>query len=138
MDAKTLGIALVTGVLFGFGLAMATMVQPEVVLSFLRWEDFGLMLVLGGAAGVTALAYQLGPRLLGAPLDGGVFDRHRSALNQETLGGAAIFGVGWGLCGVCPGPAIAGLGTGNVALLLAVGSIFAGAYLHGWVASRRP
>ncbi len=136
MDAKTLGIALVTGVLFGFGLAMATMVQPEVVLSFLRWEDFGLMLVLGGAAGVTALAYQLGPRLMRAPVTGGVFDRHRSGLNRETLGGAAIFGVGWGICGVCPGPAIAGLGAGNVALLLAVAGIFAGAYLHGWVASR--
>ena len=136
-DARTLAIALITGVLFGFGLATSTMVQPEVVLSFLRWRDFGLLLVLGGAAGLTGLVYQLGPRVFQRPLAGARFERHRSTASRDTLGGAAIFGVGWGLCGVCPGPAIAGLGTGNSALMVAAAGIFAGAYLHGWVASRR-
>ena len=135
-DPRTLAVALTTGVLFGFGLATSTMVQPEVVLSFLRWHDFGLLLVLGGAAGLTGLVYQLGPRLLLRPLAGAQFNRYRSTANGQTLGGAAIFGVGWGLCGVCPGPAIAGLGTGNTALVVATAGIFAGAYLHGWVVSR--
>ncbi|MDP6579995.1 MAG: hypothetical protein QF681_05000 [Vicinamibacterales bacterium] len=137
MEARKLGVALVTGILFGFGLAISTMVRPEVVLGFLRWDDFGLLLVLGGAAGVTALVYQLAPRLLHRPILGDTFGQHPSALNRQTIGGAAIFGVGWGLCGVCPGPAIAGLGTGNGALLVAVAGLFAGAYLQGWMASRR-
>jgi len=52
-------------------------------------------------------------------------------MNTRTIGGAAIFGIGWGLCGVCPGPAIAGLGTGNWPLLVAVVAIFAGACVQG-------
>jgi uncharacterized membrane protein YedE/YeeE len=80
---------------------------------------------------VTLLAYQLGPRLRKTALLGGAFQSHAATLNRATLLGAAIFGAGWGLCGVCPGPAIAGLGTGNVELLWALGGIFAGAWLHG-------
>lgn len=124
-------VAVLGGMLFGFGLAMSTMIQPEVVLSFLRFTDFGLMLVLGGAAAVTLIAYQLAPRLLKRPLLEPAFDKHPAAMNRQTIGGAAIFGIGWGLCGVCPGPAIAGLGAGNVMLLVAVAGIAAGAYVHG-------
>ena len=58
---------LLAGALFGFGLALSTMVRPEVVLGFLRFEDFGLMLVMGGAVVVTLLAYTLAPRLLSRP-----------------------------------------------------------------------
>lgn len=127
---------LAAGVLFGFGLALSTMVQPEVVLSFLRFQDFGLMLVMGGAVAVTLVAYRLAPRLMGQPLLGGYFHQHVSAWNRDTLWGAAIFGVGWGLCGVCPGPAIAGLGTGNWTLLWALLGIALGALAQGWRASR--
>lgn len=127
---------LAAGVLFGFGLALSTMVQPEVVLSFLRFQDFGLMLVMGGAVAVTLLAYKLAPHLMGRPLLGGHFHHHVSTLNRDTLQGAAIFGVGWGLCGVCPGPAIAGLGTGNWTLLWALLGIALGALAQGWRASR--
>ena len=122
---------LAAGALFGFGLAISTMVQPEVVLSFLRFQDFGLMLVMGGAVGVTLLAYKLAPRLLTRPLLGGSFHAHPSAWNRDTAVGAALFGVGWGLCGVCPGPAIAGLGTGNWTLLWALGGIALGALVQG-------
>jgi uncharacterized protein len=126
------------GVLFGFGLALSTMIQPEVVLSFLRLQDFGLLLVLGGAAFVAMIAYQLGPRLMRRPVLAREFEEHTSALNRDTLGGAAIFGIGWGLSGVCPGPAIAGLGAGNWPVLLAVAGIFAGAYVHGRFARPGP
>jgi uncharacterized protein len=119
------------GVLFGFGLALSTMIQPEVVLSFLRLQDFGLLLVLGGAALVAMLAYQLAPRMMRRPLLAGEFGAHGSALTRDTLAGAAIFGVGWGLSGVCPGPAVAGLGAGNWPLLLALAGILAGAYVQG-------
>ena len=122
---------LLAGALFGFGLSYATMIRPEVVLSFLRFQDFGLMLVMGGAVMVVLLAYQLAPRLLGRPLLGDVFDAHPSAWNRDTAVGAALFGVGWGLCAACPGPAIAGLGAGNWNLLWALAGIALGALVQG-------
>jgi len=122
---------LVGGALFGFGLAYSTMIQPEVVLDFLHWHDFGLLLVLGGAVAVTMVTYQLAPRLLKRPLWEPRFETRFTACNRRTLIGAAIFGVGWGLSGVCPGPAIAGLGAGNLSLLWALAGIWAGAYVQG-------
>ena len=122
---------LAAGALFGFGLSYSTMIRPEVVLSFLRFQDFGLMLVMGGAVPVVLLAYQLAPRLLGRPLLGDHFHTHPSVWSRDTLVGAALFGVGWGLCGVCPGPAIAGLGAGNWSLLWALGGIALGALVQG-------
>jgi uncharacterized membrane protein YedE/YeeE len=131
---RTLPRALATlaaGSLFGFGLSISTMIRPEVVLSFLRLSDLGLMLVMGGAVIVVLLAYKLAPRLLGRPLLGDVFHAHPSVWNRDTALGAALFGVGWGLCGVCPGPAIAGLGAGNWSLLWALMGIALGALVQG-------
>lgn len=123
---------LLAGALFGFGLSVSTMIQPQVVLSFLRFQDFGLMLVMGGAVLVALLAYKGVPRLLRHPLLGGNFQAHAAAWNRDTAVGAALFGIGWGLCGVCPGPAIAGLGAGNLDLLWALAGIGAGALAQGW------
>ena len=131
MTLPRFAAVLLAGALFGFGLALSTMVRPEVVLGFLRFQDFGLMLVMGGAVAVTVLAYGLLPRLLGRPLLGERFHHHASAWNRDTAVGAALFGVGWGLCGVCPGPAIAGLGLGNWSLLWALGGIALGALVQG-------
>lgn len=122
---------LAAGVLFGFGLSLSGMVQPEIVLSFLRFSDLGLMLVMGGGVAVTLLAYQSLPRLLTRPLLGGGFEVRQTVWDRDTWVGSALFGVGWGLCGVCPGPAIAGLGTGNFDLLWAVGGIALGALVQG-------
>jgi uncharacterized protein len=133
---KNIIVALVAGALFGAGLTVSTMVRPEVVLGFLRFNDMGLLLVLGGAASVTLLAYQLAPRMLSRPLMGGAFGAHAAALDQPTLIGAAIFGIGWGISGVCPGPAIAGLGTGDFSLLIAFGGMLIGAYLQGVFAAK--
>lgn len=137
MKPISLLAVLAGGIVFGFGLTWSTMIQPEVVLSFLRFQDFGLLLVLGGAVVVTAIAYQLAPRLMRKPLFEASFGKHPSSLDASTLGGAAIFGIGWGLSGVCPGPAIAGLGAGNWPLLIALAGMFAGAWVHGWLQSRR-
>lgn len=131
MKPAALLAVLASGALFGFGLALSTMVQPEVVLGFLLWRDMGLLLVLGGAVVVTFLAYRLLPRLLRKPWLGEAFGKHPSQLDARTLGGAALFGVGWGLSGVCPGPAIAGLGTGNWPIAIALAAMLAGAYVQG-------
>ena len=122
---------LAAGALFGFGLALSSMVRPEVVLSFLLGRDMGLLLVLGGAVAVTLVAYRLGPRLLKKPLAGDAFQVHPSQMSARTLGGAALFGVGWGLSGVCPGPAMAGLGAGHWPLALALAAMVAGAWVQG-------
>lgn len=130
MSAR-LPFVLVSGALFGAGLAYSTMTRPEVVLAFLRFADFGLLLVLGGAVAVALAAYQIAPRVLRRPIAGERFAVHPSVLDRRTVAGAALFGVGWGLCGVCPGPAIAGLGTGNWPLLWALAGLSAGAWLQG-------
>jgi uncharacterized membrane protein YedE/YeeE len=127
---------LASGALFGFGLALSTMVKPEIVLDFLHGTDMGLLLVLGGAVAVTFFAYRLAPRFLRKPLAGGSFQVHPSEMAVRTIAGAALFGVGWGLSGVCPGPAIAALGTGNWPILAALAGMAAGAFVQGRFAAR--
>lgn len=122
---------LAAGALFGFGLALAGMIRPEVVLSFLQWRDWGLMLVMAGGAGGALLAYKGLAHWLKAPLLGGRFGVHESRWDGRMLTGAALFGVGWGLTGVCPGPAIAGLGAGNLDMLWSLAGLAAGAWLQG-------
>jgi len=128
---------LLSGLLFGLGLAWATMIRPESVLAFLNFSDLGLLLVLGSAVGVNLLVYQWLPRVRRAPLLGGEFQKRPFTLDRQSLLGGVLFGLGWGICGVCPGPALAGLGTGNTDLLIALAGIFAGACLHGLWAGRR-
>lgn len=131
--------ALLAGTIFGFGLALSTMIQPSVVLSFLNFTDLGLLLVLGGAVSITTLAYQVFPRVLKKPLVGKntVFQKHEAVMDRSTVIGAAIFGVGWGICGVCPGPSIAGLGAGSWELGFAIAGIAIGAWVHGVTSQAR-
>jgi len=119
------------GILFGFGLAYSRMSKQEVVLSFLRLEDFGLLFVMGGAAVVTFLAINIVPKFMKNPVLGGVFKPRVSILTRNTIIGAAIFGVGWGISGQCPGSAFASLGTGNWSILFGLASMFLGAYIRG-------
>jgi len=122
---------LAAGMLFGFGLSLSSMIQPEVVLSFLHLQDFGLMLVMGGAVVVVLLAYKLVPRLLRQPALDSHFHKHPSLWNRDTLVGSALFGVGWGLSGVCPGPAIAAIGVGNWDVMWALAGMVTGALAQG-------
>ena len=101
MSPRALAFVAVSGALFGFGLALSTMVKPEVVIAFLMWRDMDS------------------------------FGKHPSRMSARTLLGAAIFGIGWGLTGVCPGPAIAGLGVGNWPLLLSLAGLAAGGLIQG-------
>jgi uncharacterized membrane protein YedE/YeeE len=124
----------VGGLVFGVGLAVSQMARPEVVLDFLQFEDFGLLLVMGGAAVVTSVAYLLlGQSGSRAPLSGRSYGRRLKSLDRNVLTGGVVFGVGWGLSGICPGAAYASLGIGNVTILWAIGGMFAGAYLQGFL-----
>jgi len=119
------------GILFGFGLAFGGMAKQEIVLSFLQLEDLGLLLLLGGSALVTALTINIVPKILKKPILGGEFKKRTRTLNKRTIIGAIIFGVGWGISGLCPGSAIASLGVGNLPVLIGIAGMFIGAYIMG-------
>jgi hypothetical protein len=124
-------VLFVGGLVFGFGLAVGGMAKPEVVLSFLRLRDMGLLLLMGSAAGTAFVAINVVPRFLERPLLGGEFRPRTRELTRRTVVGAAVFGVGWGLSGMCPGAALASLGVGNLPVLIGIGAMFVGAYVMG-------
>lgn len=125
--------ALVSGALFGLGLAMAGMTDPRRVLGFLDlFGDFDptLVFVLGGAVATTTLLFRFVLRR-GSPLLAQTF--HLSNLkhvDKRLIGGAALFGIGWGIAGYCPGPALAGLGIASTESLWFVPAMLAGILLH--------
>ena len=126
-------LVLVGGVIFGFGLGFSHMARPEVVLNFLTFEDLGLPFVMFGAAVVTGVGFAVMPRLRdAAPLTGSPYERRLKSFDRNVLVGGAIFGVGWGLSGICPGAAYASLGVGNVTILWALAGMFLGAYAQGY------
>ena len=129
-------VALFAGMLFGLGLAMSGMMNPAKVVGFLDvaggWDPT-LAFVMGGALLVTVPAFRL---ILGRPrpiLADGFALPTKSALDGRLLGGAALFGVGWGLSGFCPGPAVAALVTGLTPVFAFVAAMIAGMVLYAWV-----
>lgn len=128
---------LLAGLLFGWGLSLGGMTQPAVVLGFLdifgQWDP-RLAFVMAGAVLTTAIGYRLVLRR-SRPLLGESFQLPASRrVDTRLLGGAAIFGIGWGIAGYCPGPVLASLGAADPALLALAASMIAG----WWLASRLP
>ena len=127
----------VGGLVFGFGLGFSHMARPEVVLNFLQFDDLGLPFVMFGAAVVSGVAFAVLPRIRNAaPLTGDPYERRLKPFDRNVLVGGAVFGVGWGLSGICPGAAYASLGVGNVTILWALAGMFVGAYAQGYWRSR--
>jgi uncharacterized membrane protein YedE/YeeE len=133
--------ALVAGLVFGAGLAVSQMVDPSKVLGFLdlagAW-DASLLFVLAAAAGVTTVAFRLVLKRSAPLFDARFHLPIATAIDWRLVIGAALFGIGWGLAGYCPGPAIASLGFGNAEALWFVPAMMAGAGLQRWQARRRP
>ena len=105
--------ALIAGVLFGAGLAVSGMADPQRVRGFLdlfgAWDPT-LAFVMGGALIPMALAWRIQKRMP-SPMAAERFALPTARdLDPRLIGGAALFGIGWGLAGFCPGPALAGLG----------------------------
>ncbi len=132
---------LLVGVIFGAGLALSDMVNPARVLAFLdvagNWDPT-LALVMGGALIPSAMAYAV-VRRMDRPLLETQFQIPESReLNSKLLAGATLFGIGWGLVGLCPGPAIAGLALGRWELWLFAAAMLAGMLLHKAAGSALP
>ncbi len=125
--------ALAVGTIFGAGLALSDMVNPARVQAFLdvagQWDPT-LIFVMGAAIIPSAIAYLL-RRRMGRPLFAGSFAIPESrVIDRPLLAGAALFGIGWGLAGFCPGPAISGLVLGQWQPWLFVAAMLAGMLLH--------
>ena len=128
-----LAAALASGLLFGTGLALSGMLDPARVRGFLdvagAWDP-SLALVLAGAVSVSSLGEALARRLPGPAL-APAFDAPRArAIDPPLVLGAALFGIGWGLSGFCPGPAVAALSTGAVPVIAFVAAMLAGMAGH--------
>ncbi|MFT4582539.1 MAG: putative membrane protein YedE/YeeE [Gammaproteobacteria bacterium] len=127
-------VALVTGVIFGLGLAISQMMNPEKVLGFLdiagNWDP-SLAFVMGGGVFVTLLTFRRVLRLP-KPLLGERFAvPDNDKIDKQLISGAVIFGLGWGAAGYCPGPAIAALATGSLEPVIFLAAFLVGNYFAG-------
>jgi len=124
--------AFIAGLIFGLGLLLAGMANPAKVLGFLdlagAWDP-SLGLVMAGAIGVALLPLTWAKRrqrsLLGAPMQLPV----KRELDRRLIAGSLLFGVGWGIAGICPGPAVAIVLTGHWQVLLFVAAMLLGMLL---------
>ena len=127
------------GLTFGLGLLLSGMSDPAKVLNFLDFAgnwDPSLALVMAGAITVTAIGYRLVLRQ-SQPLFGETFHLpNQQELDLRIVSGPAIFGLGWGLAGFCPGPALTALGFGSSAAMIFVAAMAAGMLLARWLANR--
>ena len=130
-----------TGLIFGIGLILSGMTNPAKVQNFLdvfgRWDP-SLAFVMGGAIAVAATGFAWLRGRADAPLFGDAFGwPTRTDLDAPLLIGAAVFGVGWGLGGLCPGPALTGVPTGEGGLLAFVVAMLIGFMAARWFRAAR-
>lgn len=133
--------ALAAGTLFGAGLTVSGMTDPQRVRGFLdlfgQWDPT-LAFVMGGAVLVMAIAWRIRQRL-GHPLFAERFVLpDRSDLDARLIVGSALFGIGWGLAGLCPGPAIASLALAPAAVLPFVAAMLVGMAIHRLLSRSTP
>ncbi len=133
--------ALITGLVFGTGMAVSGMMNPAKVLNFFdvagTWDP-SLVFVMGGALLVTFFGYRLVWRR-SAPLFDGRFQVPTGTdIDMKLVGGSALFGVGWGIAGFCPGGAIPALGTGRWEVALFLVAVVGGFFLRRLLVSVGP
>lgn len=122
----------IAGLIFGLGISISGMANPAKVLNFFdvagTWDP-SLLLVMVGAVVMTFIGYKIVLRR-STPFLSAVFQLpNRRDIDGFLIGGSALFGIGWGIAGFCPGGALPVIGTGNIDVLLFVGSVIAGVFI---------
>jgi hypothetical protein len=132
--------SLLAGIIFGMGLAISGMTDPLKVLGFLdvggEWDP-SLLFVLGGAVGVTLVAFRSILQRRAPLLDNEFHLPVANAIDRPLLNGALLFGIGWGISGYCPGPAIALLASPGREALAFLPALLIGSYLQRRFAAPR-
>jgi uncharacterized membrane protein YedE/YeeE len=133
--------ALAAGITFGFGLSLSGMLNPARVQGFLdifgAWDP-SLAFVLGGAVLVAFIGVQVMKRLRHPAFDDSFHLPANQRIDAPLLIGSALFGLGWGIGGFCPGPAVASLSVGIPQTVLFVITMLAGMALHDRLWSKKP
>lgn len=138
LTAKTNLIAFIAGILFGLGLGISQMIDRNRVLGFLDIKgvwDPTLLFVLGGAVGVTLIAFRFVLRLPHPFFDNQFYLPTQKQIDMPLVVGAAIFGIGWGISGYCPGPSLTALVLGSWNPVLFLVAAIAGSLTYKWVSS---
>ncbi|MDG1826516.1 MAG: YeeE/YedE family protein [Henriciella sp.] len=121
--------ALLSGLVFGFGLILSQMVNPAKVIAFLdvfgNWDP-SLALVMGAALVVTGIGYRLVWRAKSPAFETRFHVPENRKIDTSLMGGAVLFGAGWGLVGLCPGPALTALSFGGAEVLAFVVAMLVG------------
>ena len=119
----------VIGLLFGLGLVISQMINPEKIVGFLdlagNWDP-SLIVVMAAALATTFVGYRLVLKRTKPLFEEGFQIPQKTAIDRPPLIGAGIFGVGWGLAGLCPGPGIAAAAVGGIAPWAFVAAMLAG------------
>ncbi len=130
---KTTLAALLAGLLFGAGLALSGMTQPDKVLAFLdlagRWDPT-LAFVMGSALLITVPGFALTRRRAAPLFETRFYVPTRQDIDLRLVAGAVLFGIGWGLAGYCPGPALASLVSALPQVLAFCAAMLAGMWLY--------
>lgn len=131
---------LLSGLIFGFGLALSGMTDRDKVLGFLDifgdWQP-ALLLVMGAAVAVTLMGFTVVRRQLKPLFAPSFYMPISRAVDAKLLGGAALFGIGWGVYGFCPGPAVTALFYGDTATYFFVLAMIAGMFIASRLESRK-
>lgn len=124
------------GLVFGIGISISGMANPAKVLNFFdvagSWDP-SLILVMGGALVVTFIGYRVVLRRSQPLIDRKFQLPDNTRIDARLLGGAAVFGVGWGIAGFCPGGALPALGTGRIEVFAFVAAMIAGIFIAKWL-----
>jgi len=126
-----LATAYLIGLVFGLGIALSGMANPAKVLNFFdvagTWDP-SLAFVMGGALIVTLIGYRLVLKRRRPVIEERFQIPHTRAIDARLVGGSAVFGIGWGIAGFCPGGALPAIGTGRMDVILFVIALIAGIY----------
>ena len=129
-------IGLMAGLLFGIGLLISGMTDPTKVQGFLdifgAW-DISLALVMGGGLIVAIIGEQLAKRQQSSWIGTLIELPSKTTINKKLLIGAMLFGIGWGLVGICPGPGIVLLGTGQWQAYVFIPAMIVGMLIYQWL-----